>query len=544
MLIPLFGIAQDEFVITRPKDLKVEYTPKPRDFKTKSISWGEMDSKCRKSVITHGNWFKIYPVISKLRITVSTGFNWGDISDPYVYVGYLDTVKGYESLVEVACDQFQGAQGDFALEVFDLVPDTKYYLLIGGDAKKLRYGLHLTQRFGDDTVPEPNNNAENTVNASSKSGEEQAKDQNQNGDALIIGRVRDINGEIVEDFDLMLLNDDLEQTQEVKTDEYGGFRFTGINPNIINLIKAGGDDSELIIDLFLYDEDGQIIGKPISLGHRLMSFKARKDYFNELAILSEKDVFVDVERGGSSMAGKVVDKETYLIGREGVEVGLYSDKKNLLETTTTDLNGLFTFDELENKDYIVKVEHNPEDDYVEIVLADEYNVPYAVSNSNDSDAEGYFKFRTLPKEIVELRRMEMVDRSDNPLKSTRPKEIIKAGDEGQPIELSTIEFKTASSTLTEATNLELDQLAKELKQKSTLKIKIDGHTDNVGSNENNLKLSNERAEAVKGYLVQKGVSADRIQCQGFGSTRPLVSNDSESGRAKNRRVEFTVVKQP
>lgn len=74
------------------------------------------------------------------------------------------------------------------------------------------------------------------------------------------------------------------------------------------------------------------------------------------------------------------------------------------------------------------------------------------------------------------------------------------------------------------------------------KLEIKGHTDNVGEKDYNQKLSEQRAEAVKQYLISKGILATRITAQGFGETKPIASNDTKDGREKNRRVEFIVIK--
>ena len=73
-----------------------------------------------------------------------------------------------------------------------------------------------------------------------------------------------------------------------------------------------------------------------------------------------------------------------------------------------------------------------------------------------------------------------------------------------------------------------------------LNVKVEGHTDNVGSQDYNQKLSDERAETVRGFMVSQGVSPDIITAQGFGMNQPVVSNDTAAGRAKNRRVELVV----
>lgn len=88
----------------------------------------------------------------------------------------------------------------------------------------------------------------------------------------------------------------------------------------------------------------------------------------------------------------------------------------------------------------------------------------------------------------------------------------------------------------------LDVLAQTLKDAPEWKLRITGHTDNTGSTGFNLKLSKARAEAVKAYLVSKGVSADRITTDGLGASKPIASNDTAEGRNANRRVEFLIVK--
>jgi outer membrane protein OmpA-like peptidoglycan-associated protein len=73
-----------------------------------------------------------------------------------------------------------------------------------------------------------------------------------------------------------------------------------------------------------------------------------------------------------------------------------------------------------------------------------------------------------------------------------------------------------------------------------LKIQVEGHTDAIGTEEYNQKLSEQRAEAVRTYLTSQGVSGDSVSAKGFGKTRPVASNDTAAGRQQNRRVEMVV----
>jgi hypothetical protein len=107
-----------------------------------------------------------------------------------------------------------------------------------------------------------------------------------------------------------------------------------------------------------------------------------------------------------------------------------------------------------------------------------------------------------------------------------------------------LSFEFNKATILPASYPSLDELAQTLNQPeaSTWKLKIEGHTDSKGSTDYNMKLSQMRALAVKSYLQSKGISEDRITAFGYGESKPIASNETEEGRAKNRRVEFTVQK--
>ena len=106
--------------------------------------------------------------------------------------------------------------------------------------------------------------------------------------------------------------------------------------------------------------------------------------------------------------------------------------------------------------------------------------------------------------------------------------------------LQGIQFETGRSTILKKSDIILNQIAKSLINNPTYLIEVQGHTDNVGKSEANMKLSEARANAVRQYLIAKGVEEKRITAKGYGDTRPIASNKTVSGRAKNRRVEFLV----
>ena len=104
-----------------------------------------------------------------------------------------------------------------------------------------------------------------------------------------------------------------------------------------------------------------------------------------------------------------------------------------------------------------------------------------------------------------------------------------------------LQFETGKSIIKDESKPSLDILAEVLISKNW-QLKLIGHTDNVGTDADNLILSKNRAEAVKNYLVSKGVNIGNITTEGKGETMPLVSNETEQGREKNRRVEFIIIK--
>jgi len=109
--------------------------------------------------------------------------------------------------------------------------------------------------------------------------------------------------------------------------------------------------------------------------------------------------------------------------------------------------------------------------------------------------------------------------------------------------LRNIFFDVNRYDLQPASTSELDKVVMLLKENPTLKIQISGHTDNVGKPADNLKLSNDRAQSVVKYIVTKGIDIKRLSFRGFGADQPIASNESEEGKAQNRRTELKVISQ-
>jgi len=131
--------------------------------------------------------------------------------------------------------------------------------------------------------------------------------------------------------------------------------------------------------------------------------------------------------------------------------------------------------------------------------------------------------------------------ADKPSDSTYEKNILL-----QPVELNAIvrmkniQFPNNSFQLEPVSMIELNKLIQLMNDNPSLKIQINGYTDNVGNDADNLKLSENRAKAVVDFLVTKDIDAKRMTWKGFGETQPIADNSTEEGRALNRRTEFKI----
>lgn len=156
-----------------------------------------------------------------------------------------------------------------------------------------------------------------------------------------------------------------------------------------------------------------------------------------------------------------------------------------------------------------------------------WGVTSATGNYNNRQA---VCFEKLEFELVEeLPTLE--------LQGQKLKELMR----GHFITLDHIQFQSGGAQLTPASRQELDELARIMKAHPDMQLDIIGHTDNVGAAATNLSLSEKRSRAVAEYLKQKGISPKRLNSRGMGEKYPRNSNDTQSGRLRNRRVELRLL---
>lgn len=109
---------------------------------------------------------------------------------------------------------------------------------------------------------------------------------------------------------------------------------------------------------------------------------------------------------------------------------------------------------------------------------------------------------------------------------------------GKALALEGVLFKTGSAAMTPMSQSVLDKVAVALMNNPAVRAEVGGHTDNVGDAKSNQRLSQKRADAVRNYLIKKGVPADQVTAVGYGQTQPIAPNETTDGRAQNRRVEL------
>ncbi len=126
----------------------------------------------------------------------------------------------------------------------------------------------------------------------------------------------------------------------------------------------------------------------------------------------------------------------------------------------------------------------------------------------------------------------------DPFVKNIPLEPIKSG---KLVVLNNVFYDTDSYTLKKQSTVELDKIHEFLLLNSKVKVEISGHTDNTGTIGYNAELSEKRAGEVVKYLVNKGISADRLEAKGYGASQPVDTNDTEEGKAKNRRTELKII---
>lgn len=197
--------------------------------------------------------------------------------------------------------------------------------------------------------------------------------------------------------------------------------------------------------------------------------------------------------------------------------GTIKNKENKVTTTQIEIKNMTTKE-------ITKIDVNQDDgSYVAIVTAKDDHI-LTIKEKGIA-----FTSKLINKEELGIGKPAFVNLKTEEIKI------------GAAYRLNDINFATNSYELSDKAKFIIEEFSEFLKINPTIKIAIHGHTDDVGNDEDNLLLSENRARAVYEYLVNIGIQAERMTYKGFGETKPIASNKTEQGRAKNRRTEFVII---
>ncbi|WP_310588727.1 OmpA family protein [Larkinella rosea] len=163
----------------------------------------------------------------------------------------------------------------------------------------------------------------------------------------------------------------------------------------------------------------------------------------------------------------------------------------------------------------------------------DYKIILPTSNNYNLTAKrpGYFP----TTELIDLTK-------DKRFKEIHKNLVVNPIKAGQRVVLRDVLFEQSKAILLSGSNAELDRLVQMLKDYPEMEIQVDGHTDNQGIWDLNMKLSQDRVRVVKEYLMERGIADIRIQTKAWGPSKPIASNETEEKRRLNRRVEFTILK--
>lgn len=174
----------------------------------------------------------------------------------------------------------------------------------------------------------------------------------------------------------------------------------------------------------------------------------------------------------------------------------------------------------------------------------------ALNASNSADIKGTFEQYEVLKDKYEvaIHQMELIiaDKKyawlaeEKKYVDVRKDFKLQRATAGASFKLDNIFFDLGKATLKDESRPALDNLV-EILVKNPIAIELGGHTDSIGSDENNMKLSQDRVNSVRNYLLQKGIADSRVTAVGYGETKPEMSNATEAGRAKNRRVDVKII---
>jgi outer membrane protein OmpA-like peptidoglycan-associated protein len=303
------------------------------------------------------------------------------------------------------------------------------------------------------------------------------------------------------------------------------FQFEIMTPGK-QLVQRGTTNSEGIYETELPKGQNYLVSFPSIEGGFIYNFRVPPDTrLKNYRVICRLPVIIvhDNKKKYQDTLGSSTRKipvQIILQGKDQVKIPnldfqLISSDKSLNIKAKSDANGTYRTDLTELTKYTIKTKVDGED------YADHFVVPKAAKT---------YIFRMI------LPMIGRIASGDVPTQSSTNKYL-------RTFSLQNITFETGSWELKTSSFPALDSLVSEMNSKIAMIIEIAGHTDDVGTEEDNMALSQKRAETIYEYLVDHGIEASRVTPIGYGESSPLASNATNEGRSLNRRIEVRVIKE-
>jgi OmpA-OmpF porin, OOP family len=289
--------------------------------------------------------------------------------------------------------------------------------------------------------------------------------------------------------------------------------------------KINSKEDDLFYSITASSEFAYMATKNNSIGKSdIVRFKLKNDILETPTVASLESSKANDEEIGSSTKNSKKDEE--LIDTSAPSSVVMISGKVIDSKTGNPIEAKIIYETLPDGEEAGIAYSNPTTGEYKIILP--YGTRYSIraeakdfiSISNNIDLTVQGKFKELKGEELKLAPIQT----------------------GVSITLNNIFFQFGKANLQEESFFELDRMVLSLKENPNMVIEIQGHTDNVGTEEANLKLSQERADTVRNYLIKKGISIEKVLSVGYGESRPIASNNTTEGQSKNRRVEIVIVK--
>lgn len=360
----------------------------------------------------------------------------------------------------------------------------------------------------------------------------------QESQALITGKLFYKSGPLASG--KVILADEKGNTiKTIVTDSKGKFRFDQLSAGKSYQVKLEIADENLGADIFLIKPDGEILKKTVR-DKNIFRFEELPAGCNFVMLIDCSDTRVKIDQGKIGIIGRMLSKKNPVDPVARQRVYLMNNPMKILDSTLTDQAGKFQFiNKTADQTYLLKMGEPVEDNYTEVVMINDKGNAIMTASSKTMDSKGFFRFEKLP--AMNAEPIALKEAADERIDLSAVSNVGSIR-ENQVIVLDNIYFDPNEFKLLESSFEELNRLVRIMKDKSTLRIEISGHTDNSGNEQTNLLLSENRAKAVAEYLVAKEIKMERLVFKGFGSSKPVAVNDSDENRKKNRRVEFRIIK--